>query len=146
MYNYWQRLKAQKDESYQVASLVGLLELTGQLILAALQGKSFLDEFVESLGEQPGIIVDLPNLTVQTVTFGASDESDGLELIPTNLPSIDVVGHSLGGHLAMAFTRLFPESNPTAYTVNAAGFGPQFNVDNLLNALAGAITNFDVQK
>ena len=35
---------------------------------------------------------------------------------------IDVVGHSLGGHLAMAFGRLFPDNVAQIYTYNAPGF------------------------
>jgi len=35
---------------------------------------------------------------------------------------LTVTGHSLGGHLAMAFTRLFPETGASALTVNGAGY------------------------
>src|SRR5690606_2382611 len=36
---------------------------------------------------------------------------------------LTVTGHSLGGHLASAFTRLFPETYAQALTINGAGFG-----------------------
>lgn len=143
MYNYWQRLKAPENESYQVASLVELPELTAQLAEAFLQGEKAGKAFIETLSARPGIIIDRPTLSVRTVVFDQSSKPDGLNLIPNDIDGINVAGHSLGGHLAMAFTRVFEADNPTAYTANAAGFRLHFNVDNLLNALAQAETSFD---
>src|SRR5690606_29346002 len=58
---------------------------------------------------------------------------------------LTVTGHSLGGHLASAFTRLFPETQAEALTVNGAGFGrvglsgfASANVNNLFALLGGA--------
>lgn len=143
MYNYWQRLNAGAGEYYQVARLAEASELTADLAAAYLKGEDVGDAYAALLGEQPGVIIDFPTMTVKTVVFEQSAEPDGLALIPNDLTSINVVGHSLGGHLAMAFTRLFPEINPLAYTVNGAGFRQHFNVDNLLDALAGRETVFD---
>src|SRR5690606_18731546 len=57
---------------------------------------------------------------------------------------LTVTGHSLGGHLASAFTRLFPETYAQALTINGAGFGriglsgfASPNVDNLFSLLHG---------
>lgn len=36
--------------------------------------------------------------------------------------SLEITGHSLGGHLAMAFGRLFPQATSQIYTLNAPGF------------------------
>jgi Ca2+-binding RTX toxin-like protein len=143
MYNYWQRLKADESQSYQIARLVELSDLTEQLAEAFLQGQDVGEALAASLGAQPGIIIDLPTLTVRTVIFEQFSEPNGLGLIPDDLSGINVAGHSLGGHLAMAFTRLFEEDNPTTYTANGAGFRIHFNVDNLLNALAQTETSFD---
>ena len=52
--------------------------------------------------------------------------------------SINVSGHSLGGHLAMAFTRLFPEVDANAISVNGLGFKTENStVNNLFAALNG---------
>jgi len=58
---------------------------------------------------------------------------------------ITATGHSLGGHLASAFTRLFPEFSAEALTINGAGFGLQQenNVNIFFNQLAGASTRFE---
>ncbi len=54
---------------------------------------------------------------------------------------LTVTGHSLGGHLAAAFTRLVPVS--TAYAFNGAGFYESIYVDLFFNSLAGHPTAFD---
>ena len=42
--------------------------------------------------------------------------------IPVSFGRVTVAGHSLGGHLATAFARLFPEHTDHVYTYNSAGF------------------------
>ena len=37
---------------------------------------------------------------------------------------VDVAGHSLGGHLAMLFSRFFPANTGEVVTLNAPGFFP----------------------
>ncbi len=41
---------------------------------------------------------------------------------PVSFGRVTVAGHSLGGHLATAFARLFPEHTDHVYTYNSAGF------------------------
>ncbi|MEO8145361.1 MAG: hypothetical protein ABI654_14215, partial [Betaproteobacteria bacterium] len=48
----------------------------------------------------------------------------GQSVIPAGEPLI-VTGHSLGGHLALLFGRLFPSVTDHVYTYNAPGIGPQ---------------------
>ncbi len=60
--------------------------------------------------------------------------------------SINVSGHSLGGHLAMAFTRLFPDIDANAISVNGLGFKTENNtVNNLFAALNGG-SQFDASQ
>ncbi len=58
----------------------------------------------------------------------------------TAMPAtLNVTGHSLGGHLAMAFTRLFPGVSSTALVVNALGFKiGNVKADSVFSQLGGA--------
>jgi len=49
--------------------------------------------------------------------------------------SVNVAGHSLGGHLTMAFSRLFPDITTEAYGVNGLGF--KIGDMNVYNLYAG---------
>jgi pimeloyl-ACP methyl ester carboxylesterase len=77
--------------------------------------------------------------------------SDGLGKTRANMV-VDVVGHSLGGHLADAFARLFPNNTDGAYTINGAGYGTgtlleqQANINYVFNTLAGHATTFPSDK
>jgi trimeric autotransporter adhesin len=94
-YNYVQRLLADLGEPALQARLVGtsFLDLDGIVI----------DDF------RYRIVID----SVEGVGLGQFNEVTQVQT---------VVGHSLGGHLAVAFTRLFESFGAHAYTVNGAGF------------------------
>ena len=64
----------------------------------------------------------------------------GLEKLAAGTP-LTVAGHSLGGHLAAAFSRLFPEA--TAYAFNGAGFYDNASVNSFFNQIAGHPTIFN---
>ena len=75
--------------------------------------------------------------------IGYELRNDGLGLLPSSTV-FHVTGHSLGGHLAAAFSRLFPTNTLATTMVNGAGFGDgsplltnDFNVANLFQALGG---------
>lgn len=53
--------------------------------------------------------------------FGTSDPRAYGDVNINVAQLVDVAGHSLGGHLAVAFTRLFPNL-AEALTINGAGF------------------------
>jgi Ca2+-binding RTX toxin-like protein len=56
---------------------------------------------------------------------------------------VDVTGHSLGGHLALAFARLFPEFTDHVYTYNAPGFTVEDpHVDGFFDMLGEGATSF----
>jgi trimeric autotransporter adhesin len=63
--------------------------------------------------------------------------------------SVDVTGHSLGGHLATAFSRLFGSQTREVVSINGAGYSSlgraSGNVDNLFRALGGA-PGFDASR
>ena len=139
MYNYVQRLKASVGSTYTVARLENYNALTDALREAYVYGNG---AELEAQYAAQGYIVDRPTLTVRRVGFTLSSQADGLELIIPG-QTITVTGHSLGGHLAMAFTRLF--NNATAYTTNTLGFAINANVTNLFSALGGQ-TGFDAAR
>ena len=59
----------------------------------------------------------------------------------TSATPVTATGHSLGGHLAAALTRLFPVSS--AYTFNGAGFYQSSFVNGVFDQLAGRPTDFN---
>ncbi len=115
LYNFWQRATTTKDASYTAA---------------VLNPDFGTIEFVDS-----SQLADA-NLRLGTGSLGSSN------ILDPNVTSIEVSGHSLGGHLAMAFTRLFPNINANAIAVNGLGFKTNAVVDSLFLAL-GSGTGFD---
>ncbi|MCP4143737.1 MAG: hypothetical protein GY752_00480, partial [bacterium] len=60
-----------------------------------------------------------------TIGYKISTNTDGIGLGTLQLgDTIDVVGHSLGGHLAIVAKRLFPELINEVHTFNGANFNP----------------------
>lgn len=130
LYNDWIRIITPEGEVYQVAKLVTF----------------------EGDGNPNHVILDSPT-GYKTIVWESSTDvysSDdlrysgtGVSVSPDNLTS--VTGHSLGGHLAAALTRLFPDW-AEAITINGAGFGPDggdqlgvnTNIPNLFSMLGGA--------
>ena len=52
---------------------------------------------------------------------------------------VDVTGHSLGGHLAMAFAGLFPHAVNQVVTFDAPGFGASTSNQNFFTTLGGTL-------
>ncbi len=101
MFNYIQCLKADKG-MMAVPQLVLHIDLyppsSGEFITASLLPPKFISVSVAYNGEGLGLIKPEDNLVV--------------------------TGHSLGGHLAAAAYRMFPQLIDTAVTYNAPGFDP----------------------
>ena len=135
MYNYVQRLKAQANSTYTVARLetYEALSLALRNAYASPGSGATMGAQLEAQYAAQGYIIDRPTLKVRRVGFTLSSEADGLGLIGAG-QTLTVTGHSLGGHLAMAYTRLFNDG-AVAYTANAAGFKTNWNTENLLNGL-----------
>ena len=158
LHNDWQRLNATKGNLYNVKVLEKDDELSD---LANIHFSSPLwtlvdlaQIFYNDLGDALDInnlVIDYPSGTVYRVTDQTSDfifddeRATGADAV--NGSKLSVTGHSLGGHLATAFTRLFPEE-AEALTINGAGFATgeisglsgyaDTNITNLFLGLNGA--------
>jgi hypothetical protein len=121
MYNFWKRLITPIGQSYQMAVIATPL--------------------VNLNPNAPGIRDKGPaSLTFRTIEFQSA--SDGLGLIAANAV-VDVTGHSLGGHLSSAFSRLFPANTNASYGMNGAGYAAitgSSNIEYVFSRLGGAST------
>lgn len=152
LYNYWQQLQAPEGASYKVAALETDWELTADYYAAKAAGPVAFATYTAYLHTRTDIVIDEPkglvkqiNLDVNSFDIYTDERREGLGI---DIDSITVVGHSLGGHLAAAFSRLFPDATADALMVNGAGFGDEFaiatgtngpfNVSNLFSMLEGA--------
>ena len=117
MYNDWQRLKSSGGE-YSVKVLEPLVVETGLLFAGGLAYKAYLST-------REDIIIDEPSGTVYTIKPDVStniydvDDSRYTGAGIALSGDLTATGHSLGGHLASAFSRL---SGNEALTINGAGF------------------------
>ena len=148
MYNYWQSLT--HTGAYDAVKLD-----TNLLMTAELQAKYLLNPVAALIYETTlradGYIIDNPSHTVRSVLPVSSTElsdarlQNGIGLLPV-ASAVEVNGHSLGGHLAMAFSRLFPSATIDATAVNGAGFNfGNSNLNNLFTQLHGT-PGFDAGK
>lgn len=149
LYNYWRSLTTKG--SYTAAKLVTLQAET-QALQDAYLFSSTTGAQLEAQYRVQGLIIDYGvGPLVRAIELGASDTL----LVGSDLASgsgaaigktlVSATGHSLGGHLAAAFTRLFPETGADALAVNGAGFATNSNVDKLF-ALLGGGSAFDASK
>ncbi|MBS4051573.1 MAG: hypothetical protein KGZ69_10255, partial [Methylomonas sp.] len=135
LYNYTQKLT--HTGAYQAAKLIKVDGVDGGPIdafYAKTHGLLFLD----------GVETGIYRIDFET-------HNDGAGLLPVGA-QVHVTGHSLGGHLAAAFSRLFPSLALDATMINGAGFTEDFslltndfNVNNFFNMIGGA-SQFDSSK
>jgi len=138
LYNYTQKLT--HTGSYQAAKLtrVAIPDSSLPWVYAEAHGLLYLKGIN---GNDGGGVYQVES----------ESRNDGSGLLPAGA-SVHVTGHSLGGHLAAAFSRLFPALTIDATLINGAGYAEgfslltnSFNVGNLFQALGGA-DNFDATK
>jgi len=158
--NYWKRLTTPKGQHFIGSRLVTLLEETTALRMAKaglfVTGFEMADDvFLSWLYARDDIIIDNGPLgeRVRTIeqVIPSLDEPQftgvlDIPLLANNLEA--VTGHSLGGHLSAALTRLIP--NIEAVTINGAGFATghvagvggdaENNINNLFRLIGGAPT------
>ena len=141
MYNYWQSLT--HTGVYQAVKLNTLATETASLNAAYLLSPAAGLAYEATL-RASGYIIDAPTRSVRKIEFVSSTQlsdarlQSGSGLLPVG-SVVNVDGHSLGGHLAMTFSRLFPSATNSVVAVNGAGFNlANANVNTLFAALGGA--------
>ncbi len=164
MYNDWMRITGDEGEAYDVVELK--LNLGWTAVYETVRAGTPFEGMAEDafvaylLSQHTNLIIDMPSgfiyeieKTTSTELYGSESElAKGLDI---NISSEQViaVGHSLGGHLATAFNRLFADQCALAATVNGAGFmtsaigglsgNAAYNINNLFTTLNPAATSFD---
>jgi hypothetical protein len=155
LYNYWQslthsgaygvaRLSTQSVESAFLASIyAGSPVLTTELInlytgidipTAYDAARAF---FVAAGYVVEGPVVYKVEADISTNLYTDPTDPRRLGTVVSGLSSVSVDGHSLGGHLAMAFSRMFPNATNDVTAVNGLGFKiGDANVDGLLSQQA----------
>lgn len=140
LYNFWQQINAGKNQSYRVATLVNEFDMN-------------------AIWNNPAghYVFDQPSGNLRKIVFTSSDlvyDDERAGGLGMSIDTITVTGHSLGGHLAAAFSRLFPGPAGHCVMVNGAGFGTDaslsaghaaHNISALFQALGGA-ASFDSSK
>jgi hypothetical protein len=133
LYNEWQHITAAQGASYNAAHLSYLATESTAYTEAMLKLadpdpdiRAFAQEAIDALKARTDVVFDgTAAYTIEYVdsaTLFTDERATGLGLAgDIAAHGLTVTGHSLGGHLATAFTRLFPETGASALTVNGAG-------------------------
>ncbi|MDO5686429.1 MAG: putative Ig domain-containing protein [Neisseria sp.] len=139
MYNFWKQITTKG--TYQAAKIITDIAMTSLYKAAITDSAKLL--FVEKTLKDQGYFVD--SGIVKKIVFENSDavyQDERANGLGIEAGKVSVIGHSLGGHLAAAFSRLFPDETEHAYMVNGAGFGAKFNL--LANILT--ISEFNIRE
>ncbi len=134
MYNDWQRITTPEGQIYNAAHLevlTGEAQNLQQEIAFNRANPLFSSNTYELLlRERNDVIIDMPSGNVYTIqtdvpsdqlfTDVTDERRTGAGAYP-GAGTVTAVGHSLGGHLATAFSRLFSFCED-AITINGAGF------------------------
>ncbi|MEW8227865.1 MAG: calcium-binding protein [Candidatus Thiodiazotropha endolucinida] len=158
LWNYWKQLTTPQGETFVGSRLVTLADETAALAAAKLGQfvpgfNMAADAYLEWLYSRDDIIIDNGPLgervrTIEPVMPAPGNtEFSGVLSNPLTAGELAAVtGHSLGGHLSTALTRLVPGIE--ALTVNGAGFATgavpglggdaALNIRNLFGMLGGA--------
>lgn len=123
MYNFWQQIKAGEDEIYKVAKIVSVPEALARELLEVFKENPNQNEWIGK-----GYFVDSGE--IKRIIFEDSSQvytDERMTGLGIDVKNVIVTGHSLGGHLAAAFSRLFPDDTEHAYMVNGAGFSSKTN-------------------
>lgn len=125
LYNYWQYLNAAPGQSYQRATL--------ESTAVAVEGVPVIVQHDFTLGSRH-----------YGLRFTDVVQTDDVAGRPGPEAALTIAGHSLGGHLAFAFDRLFAGAGAEAFSVNGAGFRESDGLSRFFDVLAGQSgTQFD---
>jgi len=131
MYNDWSRINTAAGQAYQaLVAESDLLETAAYQLAVAGQYVSSLsmtaEAYLQYINARTDVLIlwgVIYKMGFQSSTEAFTDErqygSGALSVCPVQM---DVTGHSLGGNLAAAFTRMFPSTDANATTINGAGF------------------------
>lgn len=154
LWNYWKQLTTPKDETFLGARLVTLEAETAALAVASLGGANTRQMYLTYLSSRDDVVIDNNGYEEQVRTVVFDQELSGVLDDPVDVNEfLGVTGHSLGGHLATALTRLVPGIE--AVGINGAGFATGLfpglagdaglNIANLFDMLGGA-ASFDADR
>ncbi|PCI16159.1 MAG: hypothetical protein COB62_08110, partial [Piscirickettsiaceae bacterium] len=130
MKNWWLRASTPAGQSVQQFAIQHYSQLTGQ----APEGAVFL--YTET-GSGP---VPIPQDYYMVSTASVIATGDVVQALSNdNDGRLDITGHSLGGHLAMAFGTLFSGHTSKITTFNAPGFTSSPLNQNFFTALGGSV-------
>lgn len=131
LFNYWNEISTPNFRNALRARVIAISP--AEAAKRILQGET-------------GIVIESPLAASRIVLEDSGSRGRGLVSAGS---VVDVAGHSLGGHLATAFSRLFPNSTGDVFTVNGAGYRSNGatlgNVDRVFPALGG-MPGFDAGK
>ena len=128
MSNWWARVTAAAGTSVEQMKIVSYLNTS-----SSVAGAVFL--------------YDVPHASNSTLSYYMEPEVAAVgtgELIGRGDQRISITGHSLGGHLAMAFEALFPNDTEVVTVFNAPGFGAGVISQSIFQALGGSVPSGEV--
>ncbi|MEK9140880.1 MAG: hypothetical protein AAB308_07480, partial [Nitrospirota bacterium] len=134
MYNWWQRVSNSAGQSVSQYQIKTHITVLGVPLTTPPAGAIPLS----SSNPQIGVIVTTylepaaSALATGALVAAMGTDADG---------KLDVTGHSLGGHLAMAFASLFPAASSQITVFNAPGFTSTPNNSQFFAKLGGSIPN-----
>jgi len=127
LYNYWKQLTSASGATVRLARIVETDDPNASAI------------FTPAMSVGTG---SSARVSYRRIEF-FDQAGAGLGVINGPVSNVTVTGHSLGGHLATAFQRLFPQVVGEVYTVNGAGTRETDIASRFFDVLAGRHTSFD---